>query len=132
MTEEYLLNRLYEAIGANGIKGKIIMPRPISSIKNRKTFLENYEDIKGKIEKEHIISFTDFLKTELTTEASVNGDNHLCISGIFRNNTFEKLIKDYCVNYIQCKSCKSSNTKTIKEKKIIYLNCENCKSKIAI
>ncbi len=38
MTEEYLLNRLYEAIGANGIKGKIIMPRPVSSIKYRKTF----------------------------------------------------------------------------------------------
>ena len=132
MTEEFLLNRLYDGIGANGIKGKIIMPRPVSSIKNKKTFLENYMEIKQKIEREHVQTFCDFLKGELSTDATVNGDNHLSITGIFRNPTFEKLIKDYCLKYVQCKSCKSGNTKVIKDKKIIYLDCENCKSKIAI
>lgn len=132
MTEEYLLDRLYDAIGTNGIKGKIIMPRPISSIKNKKTFLENYEEIKNKIEREHVIALFDFLKNELSSDVSVNGENQLCITGIFRNATFEKLIRDYCVKFVQCKSCKSGNTNTIKEKKIVYLVCENCKSKIGI
>lgn len=132
MTEEFLLNRLYDAIGANGLKGKIVMPRPVSSIKNKKTFLENYMEIKEKIEKEHVTSFCDFLKNELSADASVNGENQLCITGIFRNASFEKLIKDYCIKFVQCKSCKSGNTKTIKERKIVYLVCENCKSKIGI
>jgi translation initiation factor 2 subunit 2 len=132
MTEEILLNRFYQVLGENGIKGKIVMPRPVSSIKNKKTFLENYMDIKGKIEKEHVSSFIDFLKSELSVDASVNGENQLCISGIFRNPSFEKLIKDYCVQFVQCKSCKSGNTLTIKEKKIVFLQCQSCKSKIAL
>ncbi len=130
--EDFLLDRLYNAIGNNGLKGKIIMPRPVSSIKNKRTYLDNYEEIRSKIEREHVISFLDFLKNELSVDASVNGENQLCITGIFRNASFEKLIKDYCIQYVQCKSCKSGNTNTIKEKKIVYLVCENCKSRIGI
>ena len=131
-TTDFLLDRLYDKIGENGIKGKISLPRPISSIKNKKTFLENYAEIKDKIERKHVMSFIDYTKNELSTDISVNGNNQLMLTGIFRNSSFEKVIKNYCIAYVQCPSCKGGNTEIIKEDKILYISCNSCKSKKAI
>jgi translation initiation factor 2 subunit 2 len=131
-SEEHLLNRLYDSIGENGVKGKISMPKPESKIENKKTFLLNFSEIKSKIEREHVTSFVDFLKNDLSVDASINGDNHLVLSGIFRNPSFEKIIKSYCIAYIQCQTCKSGQTEITKEKKIIFMNCHTCKCKRAI
>ncbi len=131
-SEEYLLDRLYSKIGENGIKGKIIMPKPISHILNKKTFLDNYLEIQEKIERKYVPNLIEYLKNELSTEVSLNGENKLVITGIFRNPTFEKVIKSYCILYVQCQSCKSGLTEIIKDNKILYLNCNNCKSKKAI
>lgn len=131
-SEDFLLERLYNKIGDNGLKGKIIMPKPISSLLNRKTYLNNFVEIQQKIERKHVPSFIEFLKNELSTDASLNGENKLVISGIFRTPTFEKAIKNYCIQYVQCPSCKSGNTEITKEEKIIYMMCNNCKSKKAI
>lgn len=131
-SEDYLLDRIYQVIGDGGIKGKINMPKPETNIANKKTFLKNYADILKKIEREHIISFSDFLKNELTCDASVNGEGELVICGIFRPASFEKVIKNYCLKYIQCKSCKGGDTQIIKENKITFIDCQKCKSKLAV
>ncbi len=130
--EEYLLDRLYEKIGNNGLKGKIVMPKPVSGIANRKTYLNNYEEIRNKIERKYVPSLMQFIKSELSADASLTGDNKLIITGIFRNPTFEKIIKTYCMNYIQCQSCKGGNTDIVKEDKILFIKCNNCKSNKSI
>lgn len=131
-SEDFLLERLYNKIGDNGVKGKITMPKPSSSILNRKTYLDNFIEIQQKIERKYVPSLIDFLKNELSTDASLNGENKLVFSGIFRGPSFEKTIKNYCIKYVQCQSCKSGATELTKEDKIIYMICNNCKSKKAI
>jgi len=131
-SEEFLLERLYNTIGENGIKGKIIMPKPVSSLLNRKTYLDNFLEIQQKIERKHVPDLMEFLKNELSTDATINGENKLVLSGIFRGPSFEKAIKNYCMQYVQCLSCKSGNTEIIKEEKIVFMNCKNCKCKKAI
>jgi translation initiation factor 2 beta subunit (eIF-2beta)/eIF-5 len=127
-----LLDRLYNKIGNNGIRGKIILPKPVSGILNRKTYLNNYNEIKNKIEREHVQSLISFIKKELSAEVSLNSENQLIITGIFKNASFEKIIKNYCIMYVQCISCKGGNTEIIKENKILYIVCKSCKSKKAI
>ena len=131
-SEEILLDRLYNKIGDNGVKGKIVMPKPISSILNRKTYLDNFVEIQQKIERKYVPSLIEFLKNELSTDGAVNGENKLVLTGIFRGPSFEKAIKNYCMQYVQCQSCKSGNTDLSKEEKIIFMTCNNCKSKKAI
>ncbi len=130
--EEYLLDRLYEKIGNNGIKGKIVMPKPVSGISNRKTYLDNYEEIRNKIERKYVPTLMQFIHSELSADVSLSGDNKLIIAGIFRNPTFEKIIKTYCMTYIQCQSCKGGNTDIVKEDKILFMKCNNCKSNKSI
>jgi len=131
-SEDYLLDRIYQVIGDNGIKGKINMPKPDTMISNKKTFLKNYTDILKRVDREYIISFSDFIKNELTSDVSVNEKGELVICGIFRPTSFEKIIRDYCLKYIQCKSCKGGDTKIIKDNKITYIDCQKCKSKLAV
>ena len=131
-SEDFLLDRLYSKIGDNCIKSRIIMPKPVSRILNRKTYLDNFFDIQQKIERKYVPSLIDFLKNELSTNASLNGENKLVLTGIFRGPSFEKAIKNYCMQYVQCPSCKSGSTELSKEEKIIFMICNNCKSKKAI
>lgn len=131
-SEEYLLDRLYSTIGENGIKGKIVMPKIISNIENKKTYISNYLDIENKLKRDYIISLMDFIKAELSTEVSVSADYKLVITHIFRPASLEKVIKNYISNYVQCKSCNSGDTFTSKENKIIFINCNKCKSKKAL
>ena len=131
-SEDYLLDRLYNIIGENGIKGKIVMPKIVSNIENKKTYITNYIDIQKKIEREYVVSLVDFIKTELSTDVSVSADNKLVITHIFRPPSLEKVIKSYIINYVQCKSCNSGETFTSKENKIIFLNCNKCKCKKAL
>ncbi len=131
-SEDYLLDRLYSVIGENGIRGKINMPKPNTKLMNKKTFLNNYTEIVSKLQRDHVISFAEFIQNELTTDTSVNAENQLVITGIFRNPSLEKAIKSYCIKFVQCKSCKGGDTSVIKEGKILFIDCKKCKSKLAI
>ena len=131
-SEDYLLDRLYNTIGENGIKGKIVMPKIVSNIENKKTYITNFQEIQQKIERNFVVSLMDFIKTELATEVSLSADNKLVITHVFRPASLEKVIKNYIINYIQCKSCLSGDTVINKENKIIFINCNNCKCKLAL
>jgi len=131
-SEDYLLDRLYNTIGENGIKGKIVMPKIVSNIENKKTYITNFQEIQQKIERNFVVSLMDFIKTELATEVSLSADNKLVITHVFRPASLEKVIKNYIINYIQCKSCLSGDTVINKENKIIFINCNKCKCKLAL
>lgn len=132
MDTEYLLNRLYNKIGNDGIKKRIIVPRPDTYLENKKTYIKNYIELKNKLEREHVLSIIEYIKNELSAEVSINVSSELIICGIFRQNTIEKLIKEYCIKYIQCKMCKCGDTCVIKDNKILFIVCNNCKSKMAL
>ena len=131
-SEDYLLDRLYNTIGENGIKGIIVMPKIVSNIENKKTYITNFQEIQQKIERNFVVSLMDFIKTELATEVSLSADNKLVITHVFRPASLEKVIKNYIINYIQCKSCLSGDTVINKENKIIFINCNKCKCKLAL
>ncbi len=129
--ELILLDKFYELLGKDSIKSKITLIKPESNILNKKTYLLNFNELNNKLNRINLpnnITFENYIKNELNTTGSINGENQLVLNGIFKNFKFENIIKNYCVNYIQCSFCKGGNTTIEKDKKLNYINCKSCKS----
>jgi translation initiation factor 2 beta subunit (eIF-2beta)/eIF-5 len=131
-SEEFLINRLYDIIGKTYAKNIIQPPKPESYILNKKTFITNYNKLEEFLKRDYIISFTNYIEKELTIETSINGEGHLILSRMIKSDIIEKTIKNYCIKFIQCKSCKGGNTIILKEDKILFIFCNVCKSKNSI
>ena len=141
ITEEYdgYLNIFYQELDLlkteRSQKRNISLLPPILDYTDnrRKTRISNIIDICKNFNRdsEHFIRF---LVRELQIDLDkchINSENQLIISQYLKLERFKNLMRDYCIRFIKCKKCKSTNT-IIKRDEVMkkdYLHCNFCKGK---
>ncbi|KAG2184421.1 hypothetical protein INT43_000330 [Umbelopsis isabellina] len=132
-TYSELLSRAFKSLRQNNPelagekKRYTIVPPSISREGNKKTIFANVADISKRMHRnpEHVIQF---LFAELGTSGSVDGAQRLIIKGRFQQKQIENVLRHYIVDYVQCKTCKSSDTILHKDNRLYFVQCEACGS----
>ena len=130
-TTDFLLDRLYDSLGTNGVKSKMVLNRPEVTLKNKKTFINNFRDLTAKMNR-NMEDVKNYFEGEVNCMCSLSEEGVLIIRGIYRKPQIEKLLMDYITKFVQCSYCKSSNTQLIKENRILFMKCLNCKADKAL
>ena len=130
--DSFLFERIFSKLQANKSQ-KLIVEKPATTKKNRKTFFTNFISFCDSIKRSQSAVET-FIKNELQIETSVMENGTLCINKIYQQQDIEKVCKNYIKSYVLCSEqrCGSGNTEIKKEGRINYLVCNVCKSRKAI
>merc|ERR1719265_1666776 len=74
---------------------------------------------------EHVFNFT---LIELGTSGSLDGSMRMIVKGRFLPNAFENVLRRYMLEYVICRSCKSSETVLNKDMntRLMYIKCNRC------
>ncbi len=129
---EYLLDRAYGSFTINVGKLKFVTPK--CKNENKKTYIINFLEVCESINREPE-ELKRFISNELQMSTSIKGTGYLKINGILKNpKIIETLVRNFVVEYVMCKTCRSCKTKTEKESggRIIYMICNACGCKKAI
>ncbi|KAL0226929.1 hypothetical protein P9112_014253 [Eukaryota sp. TZLM1-RC] len=126
-----LLSRLYENLQARNPellsdRKKLVMKPPrVHRDTGRKTVWSNFKEIAGLLKRnpEHLMHF--FL-AEMGTTASVDGSDRLLIRGRYNEKEIEFILRNYIMEFVLCKICKSADTQLHKESKLYFVNCNCC------
>ena len=68
----------------------------------------------------------DFIKTELTPSARLNGDHHLVLDGVFTLAQIQKILANFLNIKFKCPVCKQYRTVLYRENRIIRRRCTEC------
>ena len=127
---DFLLDRAFDSINVD--KGKIKLVAPVFEKKDRKSYIYNFQDVCKSMNRSPD-EIRLYLGKELNMDTSIKEDGSLKIDGMPKTvGVIEKFIKEYVVDYIMCKACKSCRTTCQKVDRITFLVCDACKSKRAI
>ncbi|KAI5455047.1 translation initiation factor eIF-2 beta subunit [Naganishia albida] len=132
-----LLTRFYALLHSHnpelaGDKKKFtLVPPQVNREGTKKTVFANIADICRRMRRQpkHLI---EFIYAELGTSGSVDGSNRLMIKGRYTQKNIENVLKKYIVEYVMCKTCKSSDTILEKENRLYFIICEACGSKRSV
>lgn len=127
---DYLLDRAYGSFTINRGNNKLI--RPIFEKKDKKSYIHNFPDVCKSLNRtpEEV---KIYLAKELNMDTSIKEDGSLKIDGMPGTAVrVEKIIKQYVIDHIMCKFCKSQLTHIRKDDRISFLDCDTCKSSYAI
>ena len=81
----------------------------------RKTRISNIIEICKNFNRDPEM-FIDFIKKEINQEnCYITEDNKLIISQYLTNDSFKKLMVNYCKRFITCKTCKNTDTYIIRD-----------------
>lgn len=79
---------------------------------------------------------TEFIKSELNTTASVDGDNKLILRGIYIETKIVSVLEKFIHKYSLCTNCQSYNTLAVKKRagkqKILTIMCLKCNAQMSI
>ena len=136
-TYEMLLNHLYLNFQNDNIhivrtKNSIKLPI-VQRLGSKKTGWINFKECCTSIGREQI-NIINYLISELSAEANIDGNGILVIRGIYNQKNIENLLRKFIVNYVQCSVCKSLETNTRKDSntRLNFLECSACKSTRAL
>ncbi|KAJ9126622.1 hypothetical protein QFC24_001651 [Naganishia onofrii] len=132
-----LLTRFYALLHSHnpelaGDKKKFtLVPPQVNREGTKKTVFANIADICRRMRRQpkHLM---EFLFAELGTSGSVDGSQRLMIKGRYTQKNMENVLKKYIVEYVMCKTCKSSDTILEKENRLYFIICEACGSKRSV
>lgn len=135
---DQLLNFVYGSIKINNPE---LMPGEIKKLRMpyaqvlrdgvRKTGLYNFMEICKALHREPKHLF-DFILMEFAASGSVDMRNKLTLVGVYRQKQVQAVITRYVREYVECKTCTSTETILIKKKKMQFLVCEYCKSQYTV
>ena len=128
--DDYLMKRFSEKYKeltgtTTSCTGKTIIKTPECQILNRKTFIQNFEEVCSSINRESN-DVSNYIGKELQIQTSITSNGCLIIHGTYRKEQIENIVKKYVVNYVQCPLCKTQNTKIEKIDRITYIVCNKC------
>jgi len=128
-----LLNRAFKIINAKNPEGsggqqKIVMQPPkLARIGTKKTCFTNFQitaDLLNR-KQEHLMLF---IFAELGTTGNMDAGGQLILKGKFQAKAMEKVLKLYCKEFVQCKTCKSYTTTLEKRDRLFFVLCKDCQS----
>lgn len=127
---EDLLDRAYRSFILD--TGRIKLVKPMFEKKDRKSYIHNFSEVCKSIGRDQE-EVKRFLSRELQMESSFKENGSLKIDAIVRSaGMIEKILQNYVIEFVMCKSCKSCKTTTTREDRITFLVCNACKAKVAI
>lgn len=129
-----LLNRAYQKldeINKDKNNNKLLLTRPVVMSQNKKTFIANFREIATKLNRKEL-ELKLFFEEELRCITSIDGNGALVITGLYKKDGIEKVLKNYILQLVMCKQCKSYDTYVIKENRIQFIQCNKCMSKRAV
>ena len=128
---EYLIDRLYNTLKQKGklnTKAKIKLVRPSITRKNRRTNINNINDVATAMNRTSQ-ELTNYLVKELSISTySFTGDGALKCVGFIDSKKICTAIENYAMNYVVCKQCKSTNTCNVTLHRKIVCKCNDCHS----
>ncbi|KAJ3175481.1 hypothetical protein HDU87_006144 [Geranomyces variabilis] len=132
-TYSELLHRVFTVLRQNNPelggdrKRYTIAPPQVMRDGTKKSVFANVVDICKRMHRQpdHVIQF---LFAELGTTGSIDASQRLIIKGRFQQKQIENVLKRYIMEYVSCKTCKSSETILTKENRLFFLQCESCGS----
>jgi translation initiation factor 2 beta subunit (eIF-2beta)/eIF-5 len=135
--QQALIARFYLKCSALKSANTTGLVQPLTKVENRKTQMSNFgvvcESFKRPLA--HVKNFVEeeinSVKTEndRRVDVSLSSANVLIVSGNFKQNYMEGVIRRYIKRYVQCQSCKQMDTLHIKENRVEYIQCNKCKCK---
>lgn len=124
---DYLLDRAYSSFKLD--KGKIKLTRIMFEKRDKKTYIDNFQEVCASMNCDQN-ELKKYISREIQMDTSIKENGSLKIDGMVRSKeSIETIIKDYIINNIMCKACKSCKTRRIKEGRVMYLECLTCRSK---
>jgi translation initiation factor 2 subunit 2 len=136
-TYQNLLQILYSKFTDNNIeikKSKNSLKLPIvQRLGSKRTGWINFKECCTSIGREES-NIINYLISELSTEANIDGKNVLLIKGIYTQKNIENILRKFIVAFVQCSICKSLETinKRDNNNRINFLECLSCKSTRAL
>ncbi len=132
-SDEFLVNR---ALGNLEGTKKTNFVKPKISRMNKKTFIDNFEDVCKSLNRDPEI-LREYYEKSLALAAgdvTLSATNVLTITGSHADPNLMKHLTDYTTAYVICteKGCGSSNTELIKENRILWMSCKKCFCKKAV
>lgn len=121
---KFLLERAYGLMKID--KTKISVKPPIIEIRNKKTFIVNFQDFCEAINR-NVDDVRKYLESEIQLTTSIIKTGELKIDGMSKHE-YCKILQNYVKQNVVCKTCKSIKTTVKKVNKVIYRVCETCLS----
>jgi translation initiation factor 2 subunit 2 len=133
---EFLLDRItnlikkHNPLMTDSVRGPIKIPVPIiNKVGTSRSAWTNFSEVCSVLNRptEHLFQF---ILAELGVEGSLGGESQFLLKGKYNNKHIESVLKKYVHDYIQCASCKSSNTVFKKDNsaRLQVLSCNACSS----
>jgi len=129
---EELATRLFDLIQRPEEKTTVKIKIPVvQKSGSRKTAWVNFPQICTNIDRqpEHVMQF--FL-AEVANTGSIDGNGRLIMTGRYQPKQIERLLRSYILEYVQCRTCKSLETKLEKENRLLFMRCDTCGSKRSV
>jgi len=130
---EELLDRVFKIIHSKNPTGmggtqKLYMPPPkLARIGTKKTCFTNFDATASALNRkqEHLMLF---IFAELGTTGNQDAGGQLILKGKYQSKAMEKVLKQYCKDFVQCKTCKSYDTILDKRDRLFFVQCRICQS----
>ena len=115
----------------DGVMTNKTVKRPDIIIKDRKTFIINFNNVCTSIDREQQHA-ADYIAKQLNVPTSITANEELIVHGVCHKQKLEELIKRYVHVFVKCPNCNSCSTQLNKVNRITYINCTKCKAHAAI
>jgi translation initiation factor 2 beta subunit (eIF-2beta)/eIF-5 len=128
-----LVDRFYTKLNQEkedekNIKG---IKEPDIMTKDRKTFINNFEEVCTSLSREPN-TVSSYIAKELVIDTSISSNGMLIINKTYKKKKIMDLIKKYIINCVQCPVCKACDTNIIKVTRINFMDCNKCRARTAI
>jgi len=129
---EGLLKRIKNELGDTKKESSTRFELPVVDVmwEGQKTFLRNFSEF-PKVLRRDPDKVLQYLSKEFAVPAERLGDKAMFV-GRRAPDDFTRLFQIYVKDYLECRTCKSPDTKIIKENRISFLICEACGAKSAL
>jgi len=109
-------------------KKKIILKPPqVAREGAKRTAFINFQELCTMMNRsqEHV---KQFMLAELGAGGSLDGSMRLLVKGRFLAKDFEKVLRQYMIEYVVCNSCKSAETILDRDQisRLLYIKCTQC------
>lgn len=118
-------------VEASSTSRRIALPAINIQRKAKKTIISNFRAI-CEIMKRDLEHVKQYICTEQSTDASIDGAGGLVITGRLSQSQIEKLIIQYVNIYVKCPVCGSTDTKLEKKDRILFIICNQCTARRSV
>merc|ERR1712130_133631 len=86
----------------------------------------------SKVIESKVRTFNDVIFAELGTTGNQDAGGQLILKGKYQSKAMEKVLKQYCKDFVQCKTCKSYETTLDKRDRLFFILCKDCQSERSV